>query len=150
MTINQSPNYANDPVTIYEAKHYPIYKAWQTVGGWVVVYLQDRYTMRNVDGGKVHKSRQNAYKKADRLNHPIKYALKKYGMAECYFDGNTAIVREDESYETGEKEYTLSLQEAAMPPYYVRTFNTLVEVETEIETSKFRGESWSALKPEEI
>lgn len=56
------------PVTIYPAKYYPIYKAWQTPDGWIVVYISDRHNFRNVDGGKVHKSRQNAYAKAKRLN----------------------------------------------------------------------------------
>lgn len=54
--------------TIYPAKYYPIYKPYKTIGGWIVLYLTDRYTARNVDGGKVHKSRQNAYAKAKRLN----------------------------------------------------------------------------------
>lgn len=57
--------------TFYPAEYYPIYKAWKTIGGWVVVYLQDSTTMRNVDGGKLHKSRQNAYAKARRLNDSI-------------------------------------------------------------------------------
>jgi hypothetical protein len=59
------------PVTIYPAKHYPIYKVWQTVGGWVVVFIEDHYNYRDIDGGKVHKNRQNAYAKAKRLNKTL-------------------------------------------------------------------------------
>ena len=44
------------------------YHVQKTVGGWVVVFISDRNTARNVDGGKVHASRQNAYAKAKRLN----------------------------------------------------------------------------------
>jgi len=44
------------------------YHAQKTVGGWVVVFIQDSHNVRNVDGGKVHESRQNAYAKAKRLN----------------------------------------------------------------------------------
>ncbi len=61
----------NEPTIIYPAPYYPMYRAQLTVGGWVVVYLADRYNCRNVDGGKLHKSRQNAYAKAKRLNDSI-------------------------------------------------------------------------------
>ncbi len=47
------------------------YIVQKTVGGWVVVYLNEDRSIRNVDGGHVHKSRQNAYAKAKRLNQPI-------------------------------------------------------------------------------
>lgn len=62
--------------TIYPAKHYPIYKVWQVIGGWKVVYLSDRHNYRDIDGGKIHKSRQNAAAKAYRLNaarQPVQY-----------------------------------------------------------------------------
>jgi hypothetical protein len=45
------------------------YHVQNTIGGWVVVFVEDSHTCRNVDGGKVHKSRQNAYAKAKRLNN---------------------------------------------------------------------------------
>src|SRR5215469_9300202 len=44
------------------------YHVQKTVDGWVVVFISDRNTMRDVDGGKVHTNRQNAYAKAHRLN----------------------------------------------------------------------------------
>lgn len=47
------------------------YHAQKTVGGWVVVFIDDRHNMRNVDGGKVHANRQNAYAKAKRLNKSL-------------------------------------------------------------------------------
>jgi hypothetical protein len=67
MAVRETPNRAA-PVTIYPAPYYPIYKAYKVIGGWVVTYVQDRYTVRPIDGSKVHKSRQNAYAKAKRLN----------------------------------------------------------------------------------
>jgi hypothetical protein len=44
------------------------YHVQKTVGGWVVVFVEDRHNIRSVDGGKVHANRQNAYAKAYRLN----------------------------------------------------------------------------------
>ncbi len=52
------------------------YHVQKTVGGYVVVFIEDRHNMRNVDGGKVHAKRQNAYAKAQRLNaglQPVQY-----------------------------------------------------------------------------
>ena len=57
--------------TIYPAKYYPIYQPYKTVGGWVVMFVEDRCHARNVDGGKIHAKRQNAYAKAKRLNETI-------------------------------------------------------------------------------
>ena len=44
------------------------YHVQKTVGGYVVVFIEDEHTMRQVDGGKVYPSRQNAYAAAKRLN----------------------------------------------------------------------------------
>lgn len=44
------------------------YIVQKTIGGWVVCWLNEDRSIRSVDGGKVHKSRQNAYAKAKRLN----------------------------------------------------------------------------------
>ena len=54
------------PRTINTQK--PGYRAQKTVGGWVVIFVNEDRSTRNVDGGKLHKNRQNAYKKAKRLN----------------------------------------------------------------------------------
>src|SRR5260370_10775127 len=82
----------NETIYTQESGKYHVQK---TVGGYVVVFIEDRNTARNVDGGKVHKSRQNAWAKADQLNHPIKHALKKCGMAEAeYGSGYIANVTE--------------------------------------------------------
>jgi hypothetical protein len=48
------------------------YRAQKTVGGWVVIFVNEDRSTRNVDGGKLHKNRQNAYKKAKRLNDNLK------------------------------------------------------------------------------
>ncbi len=47
------------------------YHAQKTVGGWVVVFVNEDRSIRNVDGGKLHKNRQNAYVKAKYLNDAI-------------------------------------------------------------------------------
>ncbi len=59
--------------TIY-AQEAGKYHVQNTVDGWVVVFVHDAHNCRNVDGGKVHKSRQNAYKKAKRLNDQFEQA----------------------------------------------------------------------------
>ena len=123
------------------------YHVQYTVGGWVVVYIQDRHTARNVDGGKVHKSRQNAYAKAKRLNDRLKHILEQDCTAEAYFDGYTACVHE--GYEPGT--YDLSIQKGAMPPHFSKTCATLEEVEQEMRDSFFpQPIAWHKVKPEEI
>lgn len=123
--------------TIYPAKYYPIYKAWKTVGGWIVVYLADRYTMRNVDGGKVHKSRQHAYAKAKRLNDglpkPLAEILQKADTAWYEWDSYNVYVGESANPE--EPGYDVSICKEAMPPHVYRTFATLDEVEAYMDQS---------------
>ncbi|SRR6266568_1464623 len=117
--------------TIYPAPYYPIYKPYKTIGGWVVYYLSDRYTMRNVDGGKLHKNRQNAYAKAKRLNkslpQPLDTVLHGADVAEYEFD-NYIIAVGDRSYK-GEEGYNLTVAKEALPPHINKDFNTLEEVE---------------------
>ena len=121
------------------------YHVQKTVGGYVVVFIENENTSRNVDGGKVHKNRQNAYKKADRLNHPIKYALKKTGMAAADFDGYTVGVNEEQ------EGYSLYIQKEAMPPHFSTECATLAEVEKEMEESFFpKTVHWYKVNPEEI
>ena len=87
------------PETIYVSSHYPMYRVWQTVGGYVVVYIIDRNNFRSVDGGKVHRSRQNAYAKAKRLNdamianvHEAEQALKEDKVVLADFAGRRVTV----------------------------------------------------------
>jgi len=121
------------------------YHVQKTVGGWVVVYVQDEHTSRNVDGGRIHESRQNAYAKAKRLNDRLKNILAATGMAEAYFDGYTAGVNvEDEGY-------SLYIQKEGMPPHFAMDFNTLEEVEQEMRDSFFpQPINWHKVKPEQI
>lgn len=44
------------------------YKVYNTIGGWSIMYLQLDGNSRNVDGGKVYKHRQNAYRQCKHLN----------------------------------------------------------------------------------
>lgn len=44
------------------------YHIQNTAGGWVVVFIVDRNTMRQVDGGKIYPQRTNAYRRARQLN----------------------------------------------------------------------------------
>lgn len=55
------------PITINIGKAHT-YGVQKTIGGWVVVYFNEDGSIRNVDGGKTHAKRQNAYAKAKRLN----------------------------------------------------------------------------------
>lgn len=60
----------NETINTGEVNSYIVQK---TIGGWVVCYLNADRSIRNVDGGKVHKSRQNAYAKAKRLNERLAF-----------------------------------------------------------------------------
>src|SRR5258708_1887824 len=100
-----------EQVTIYPDATPGTYKAYKTVGGWVVNYVVDHNTIRPVDGGKVHKKRQNAYAKADRLNHPIKYALKKARMVEAEYGGGDYIAnaQKEEGFDADDLPYEYTL-----------------------------------------
>src|SRR5258706_16269462 len=67
------------------------YIVQKTVGGYVVAFLNADRSIRNVDGGKVHENRQNAYAKAKRLNDALKRALDKTGMAEAEYGSGDYI-----------------------------------------------------------
>src|SRR5947207_12506703 len=59
------------------------YHVQKTVGGYVVIYIEDRHTMRSVDGGKVHANRQNAYAKASRLNDAMLKTVEEAAQAKA-------------------------------------------------------------------
>ena len=114
--------------TIFVGHQPNTYKAYKTIGGWGVMFLDDNGNTRNADGGKIHANRQNAYARVKRLNHPIAHKIKKTGVVEAYYDGYTVSVREDED----EKVYTLSIGKEGMPPHYQQDFKAVEEAEAEI------------------
>lgn len=125
------------------------YIVQKTIGGWVVCWLNEDRSIRNVDGGKVHKSRQNAYAKAYRLNHRLELLLKKYDAAYVEYDGYTATV--GESVDPTTPGYTLSIQKEALPPHFYATYETLAEVEQEIQATHCpQPIRWQAVKPEDL
>lgn len=107
------------------------YKAYKTIGGWTIMFLDDQGNTRNVDGGKIYPNRQNAYARVKRLNHPIAHKIGKTGVVEAYYNGYTVSVREDEN-EACQDIYVLSIGKEGMPPHYQRDFATVEEAEVEI------------------
>jgi hypothetical protein len=121
------------------------YKAYKTIGGWSIMFLDHQGNSRNVDGGKVYPNRQNAYARVKRLNHPIKHAIKKTGMCEADWDGYIALViGEDEGF-------SLHIQQGGMPPHYSKGFKTIEDVEVEMRDHSFFPVDviWKAINPED-
>jgi len=117
--------------------------------GYSIMFLDKDGNSRPAKGGKVYKHRQNANRDCEKLNHPIKHAIKKYGQCEAYHDGYTATVTDctDEG-----KGYCLSIQVGQMPPHYSQNFKLIDEVELEMrDRSAFPvSVAWSTVKPEGI
>lgn len=136
--------------TIFVGHEPNTYKAYKTVGGWAIMFLDTNGNTRNVDGGKVYPNRQNAYARVRRLNHPIAHALKKTGVCEAYWDGKTISAREDEN-ERLEDVVVLSISEGAMPPYFQQDFASVEEVERYIlnETAFPLYIDWRKVDPEQ-
>lgn len=114
--------------TIYVEHRPGTYKAYKTIGGWTVNYLGVNNTLRSVDGGKIHKKRQNAYAKAKRLNDRLKCVLESTGMAEAeYGSGYIANVQNNQG-EFGDQ-YSLTFRDGEMPPFETTFFNDLETLE---------------------
>lgn len=112
------------------------YKAYKTVGGWSIMFLDDKGNTRNVDGGKVYPSRQNAYARVRRLNHPIQHAIKKTGCCEALWDRYTLVVRENEV--DNRDVCTLYVKVGDMPPHFEQDFDSVEDVEKHLrEDSQF-------------
>lgn len=131
--------------TVYTQE--PGYRIWKTVGGWVVVYIEDAHTYHTVDGGKVHTCRKNAYARAMRLNRRLSHILSKWGRAESSFDNYTVCV--SEGYIPGT--YEISVQKEALPPHYLHTCASYVELEQEIRELAFpQPITWRRVRPETL
>ncbi len=130
------------------------YIVQKTIGGWVVCWLNEDRSIRNIDGGKVHKSRQNAYHRAKRLNGALKLALEKYDMAEAeYGSGYIANVTEGDypgDYQEYKHQYSLTLRQGMMPPFETRFFDSLEELEQHTKSTLPQPLNWHVVKPEEI
>lgn len=126
------------------------YKAYKTIGGWGITFLDRNGQSRQVDGGKVYPNRQNAYARVKSLNHPIEKALNKTGKCEAYWDGKEIVVREDEN-EDMDRVFNLSISNGAMPPYYSQDFKTVEEAEIEIRDNSHIPLyiDWKAVKDDE-
>lgn len=136
--------------TIYVGHMPNTYKAYKTIGGWVINFLDRENNLRPADGGKIYKSSTNAYTRVARLNHPIRHALKKKtGICEAWWDRYTLVVREDEN-ERFEAVFNLSISVEAMPPHYSQDFPTVDAVEEELrERSQMPLYlDWTAVKTE--
>lgn len=75
------------------------YHVWQTVGGWVVVFIEDRHHMRNVDGGRVYPYRQGAYRRCKKLNDALPQE-KKFTYEDIDIEQLTATDLREEAQES--------------------------------------------------
>lgn len=57
--------------TIFVGHKPGTYKAYQTIGGWKIQFLDENGNIRSADGDKLYPSRQNAYYRAKILNESI-------------------------------------------------------------------------------
>jgi len=139
------------------AGHKPnTYKAYKGLdhskSDWGILFLDGKGNTQNAKGGKRYADRRNAYRDADKLNHPIKHTLRrrKAIAAEAYFDGYTLVVREDEDDTTGKTVYTLSIKVGDMPPHFTKDFLTVEAAEDYIrdETSFSLYLSWEKVEGE--
>ena len=88
--------------TIFVGDEPGTYKAYKTIGGWKLMFLDENGNSRGVDGDKLYPSRQNAYKRSKKLNDSLE---------------ETAFVQEriDRIQRTGN--YQLSDKEAFLEAY---------------------------------
>ncbi len=125
------------------------YHVWKTVGGYVVVFIVDRTTMRHVDGGKIYKDRQNAYRRAKRLNTALKRALEKTGMAEAEYGSGYIANVQDEQGEFGDK-FSLTFRNGGISPFETHFFDTLEELEQYVYETLYQPLNWHKVVPEEV
>lgn len=129
------------------------YIVQKTVGGYVVAFLNADRSIRNVDGGKVHENRQNAYAKAKRLNDALKRALAKTGMAEAeYSGGYIANAQAESGFDADDQpyEYTLTFRDGEMPPFETKFFGTFDELEQYTKNVLPQPLNWHKVVPEQI
>ena len=125
------------------------YHVQKTIGGWVVIYIIDRYHAVNADGSRLHKSRQNAYAKAQRLNDALKRAIAKTGMAEAVYSGDYIANVESEQGEFADQ-YSLTLRKGMMPPFETKFFHSLDDLEQYARETLPQPLAWHKVTPEEI
>jgi hypothetical protein len=117
-------------VTIYkvirESESVEMFSTHKFIDTFRIVSVDESGAHRYVDGRNSYSKKQSAYRRADRLNHPVKYAIKKTGMCEASWDNyNLVVAQEDEGY-------SLKIQIGGMPPHYTQDFLTVDAVEEEI------------------
>lgn len=77
----------------------------------------------------------------------LKEALQETGIAEVYYDGYTATVRDGEG-EFGDK-YRLTIATGGMPPHFSKDLDNLEQVEKEMrETHAFQPINWRPVDSE--
>lgn len=75
------------------------YHVQQTIGGWVVVFIEDRHNLRNVDGGRVYPYRQGAYRRCKKLNDTLPQE-KKFAYEDIDIEQLTAADLREEAQES--------------------------------------------------
>jgi hypothetical protein len=71
------------------------YKAYKTIGGWSIMFLDEKGNSRPADMGKVYKHRQGAYRRMRQLNEALGERIKQMINHEIYiigFDGDLGEV----------------------------------------------------------
>ncbi len=77
----------------------------------------------------------------------LEQALQETGIAEIYYDGYTATVRDGQG--ENDDKFRLSIQSGGMPPHYSKDLDTVEQVEQEMgDTHAPKPLAWTAVDPE--
>lgn len=141
------------PETIFLDHQPGTYKAYKTVGGWGILFLDEKNNSRPADGGKIYKHRQSAYRRCKQLNdslpQTLETILRKTDVAWYEWDSYSVYVRDNTIEGEG---YNLSVCKEAMPPHVSEDWSTLEEVEASLDgTLGYTKNSrvWQALENED-
>ncbi len=77
----------------------------------------------------------------------LQQALEQSGIAETYYDGYTAVVRDGQG--ENDDKLTLSIQSGGMPPHFSKDLESVEQVEQEMsETHASKPLDWTPVDPE--
>lgn len=118
------------PQTIFVNHEPGTYKAYKTIGGWTIMFLDENNNSRPADGSKVYKHRQNAYARAKQLNErlpkTLSTILSKAQCADYDWDGYYVYVTDETVEGNG---YSIAIAKEALPPYRTEYRGTIEEIE---------------------
>jgi len=124
------------PETIFVNHEPGTYKAYKTIGGWGVLFLDQNNNSRPADGGKIYKHRQSAYRRCKQLNdslpQTLEAILRKADVAWYEWDSYSVYVRDWTIEGEG---YNVAICKEAMPPHVCESRATVEEIESFLDGS---------------